>query len=123
MALDVTIAYSGTTYNLKAEVVTVLLDRQPFQIPLPGATVFMLDLGMMRHAVSITGSVDASGSGTNPGVDDLDTAGTNWWAYGTDCTLTVPDLGSYTGRIKSFSFRKEAGHEFWQFSLEFLVET
>ena len=129
MALGVTIAIGGTSYTLRAREAIVEYGRSPAQIGLPGATVLMLDLGIYKGVIRITGlvnelaNVDAT---TDPSKDELEAVAKDWYTSTITLTILTAMVGgsddTYTGKIQTFRFTKRAEMEDrWDFDLVFLV--
>ena len=57
---------SGATnrYALKVDQLTISAGRQPIQIPMPGASPIILDLGQTRPTITISGIMDNIGQDT-----------------------------------------------------------
>lgn len=123
MALDVQIVSGATTYRLQAASATLVLERRPTQIGLPGVNPLFVDLGQFFPSWVIEGTVTET-SLTDGGVtvpskiqlEDflLDT-------YASDITLTVSG-DSYVGKIRLCRLTVDAAREDrWQYTINMLT--
>jgi len=131
MSLSATIAYGGTTYELKCEVIEHSILRMPVQAGLPTTqgtegSVLTVDLGVAVQQISLNGLIDVTSPGGNiPSRNQLVVACLTWWQYGATASvlpvLAIPGTSYYVA-LKNASFRMEGALEDrWYFSLTYLV--
>lgn len=126
MALDVQIVggVGPLTYRLKADSVSIVIDRDPRQAGLPGVNPLLIDLGSFRPIIVVEGKLDevagSEGGVTIPSKRDLEDAARTW--YNTTITLTV-SADAYVGKFRSLRMSLPAGREsVWDFTLQFVSQ-
>lgn len=127
MSLDVQIVGGAgpLTYRLKADSVTIVVDRDPRQAGLPGADPLLIDLGQFKPVIVVEGKVDETASSeggvTIPSKVNLEDAVRTWYNLnGGVITLTVSG-DAYIGKFRSLRMTLPAGREsVWDFTLQFV---
>jgi len=123
MALDVKIQNIGGSYfRLKASDWQFSYSRTVTSVPLPGGTVFQMDLQMVQPSVKVSGTCDKDGTGGANGIAhrrDFDTIINTWCAD--DIYLYENATTSYLGKIRSFNMRREPAQDYFTWDLEFLI--
>lgn len=123
MSLSVKLENDTThvSYFLKASDWQFSYSRTITSVPLPGGTVFQMDLSMTQPSIKVSGTCDMTGTGGSGGIarkDDFDTVLT--W-YSDTILLYENSSKSYAGKIRSINFRRDPAWDYFTFDLEFLV--
>ena len=102
------------------------LQRNISLIRIPGDTNMSIDLGISEWDISLSGVCDNSWTNTATGgvANVADFMDMRDWGSTYTVRLTWYSSTAYSdGKIRAISLRREAGTEFWNWTLEFACET
>lgn len=111
---------------LQVEDYTFGLQRNVSLIRVPGDTNMSIDLGISEWDISLSGVCDNNWTNTATGgvANVADLVDMRDWGSTYTVRLTWYSSTAYSdGKIRAISLRREAGNEYWNWTMEFACET